>query len=515
MRIGRYTFFGELASGGMATVYLGRMSGQAGFTKTVAIKRPHPHLAKNPELARMIVDEARVAARIQHPNVVAMVDCVATNGELFLVMDYIHGESLWHLLAAAAQRGVYVPPSVIGSIIVNVLHGLHAAHEATDEIGHPLGIVHRDVSPQNVLVGVDGVARVLDFGVAKANDRLQSTQEGQLKGKFAYMAPEQVSGAPIDRRTDIYAAAALLWGGLAGRRLIEGRSEAELLNNVLQGAHYPPSAFAPNITPQMDDVVMRGLARHPEHRFQTAREMAVAVEQVFGTVSPYEVGEWVKSLAAETIAVRSQRIREMESASDVRVSMNEGVAEIVSHPNDSYAVHHYPPTGAHPQVMLAPTQLGPPQGFSSQTPPPPYHVPMTTPGIYVSAGAQAEPRRSMATLVGVAALVFAVTFGGTLYWRYGGNAVANDTPPPVATTVTPQPPPPPIATAIATQPPVATATATATATTITSAAAAPSTSASAKPGKKLGGGNGTKKSCETSPFYVDSDGIKQVRPECM
>ena len=159
--IGRYWIYDEIAAGGMATVHLGRLVGPAGFTRTVAIKRLHPQFAKDEEFSSMFLDEARIAARIRHPNALTALDVVTSKGELYIVMDYIHGESLGKLL-----RGGPVPLAIASAIVTQALLGLHAAHEAVDDLGEPLSIVHRDVSPQNVLVGVDGVARVVDFGIA-------------------------------------------------------------------------------------------------------------------------------------------------------------------------------------------------------------------------------------------------------------------------------------------------------------------------------------------------------------
>ncbi|RLB60345.1 MAG: serine/threonine protein kinase, partial [Deltaproteobacteria bacterium] len=189
----------------MATVYLGRLNAAGGVGRIVAVKRLHAQFAKNPDFVRMFLDEARLATRIHHPNVVPTLDVVADEGELFVVMDYIRGESLSKLLRAVTASGDGIPIPIVSSIISGVLQGLDAAHEATDEQGQPLGIVHRDVSPQNILVGEDGMARILDFGVAKAASRLHETQDGQLKGKLAYMAPEQIDGA-VTKLCDLYAA---------------------------------------------------------------------------------------------------------------------------------------------------------------------------------------------------------------------------------------------------------------------------------------------------------------------
>ncbi|HEV8244207.1 MAG TPA: serine/threonine-protein kinase, partial [Polyangiaceae bacterium] len=184
--IGRYTLYGEIASGGMATVHVGQLSGPEGFSRTVAIKLLHKQYAKDPNFVDMFLDEARLAARIRHPNVVSTLDVVRVEDELFVVMDYVHGESLAHLVRAASVDGGHVPPRIASAILVGALLGLHAAHEATDGKGKPLSIVHRDVSPQNILVGIDGVARVADFGVAKAASRVHTTQGGEIKGKISY-----------------------------------------------------------------------------------------------------------------------------------------------------------------------------------------------------------------------------------------------------------------------------------------------------------------------------------------
>ncbi|MCA9588320.1 MAG: serine/threonine protein kinase, partial [Myxococcales bacterium] len=240
--VGRYALYGALAAGGMATVHLGRLLGPVGFSRTVAIKRLHAQFAADPEFVSMFLDEARVAARIRHPNVVPTLDVVTTDGELFLVMEYVPGESLAKLTRAVRERGERIPLPVMSAIMVGTLLGLHAAHEATDERGEPLHIVHRDVSPQNVLVGTDGVAKILDFGVAKAAGRIQTTREGQIKGKLAYMPPEQLRGGDVTRKCDVYAAGVMLWELLTGQRLFSGDNEGAVVARVLEGRIERPSS---------------------------------------------------------------------------------------------------------------------------------------------------------------------------------------------------------------------------------------------------------------------------------
>jgi serine/threonine-protein kinase len=313
--IGRYLLFGEIASGGMATVHFGRLSGPAGFARTVAIKKLHPQYAKDPDFVSMFLDEARLAARIQHPNVVPTLDVVATDDEIFLVMEYVQGESLARLLRSVRSMMTPADTHVIATVMAGVLHGLHAAHEAKNEQGEPLGIVHRDVSPQNVLVGVDGVARVLDFGVAKAVGRLQTTREGQIKGKLAYMAPEQLHGAVVTRQTDVYAAAVVTWEALTGKRLFQEDNEAAIVTAILQRTVLPPSEIASHVPLAFDRVVMRGMERDPGRRYATAREMALDMERCVGVASASEVGEWVESLAHDELLKRASRVTEIETAS--------------------------------------------------------------------------------------------------------------------------------------------------------------------------------------------------------
>ncbi len=313
--IGRYVLYDLLASGGMATVHLGRLLGPVGFSRTVAIKRLHEQFAADPEFVSSFLDEARLAARVRHPNVVPTLDVVATDGQLFLVMEFVQGESLARLIKASALKGVKVPPRIAVGVLVSVLHGLHAAHEAQNEKGEPLDIVHRDVSPQNILVGIDGVPRVLDFGVAKAVGRLQTTHSKQLKGKISYMSPEQLRSEPIDRRTDVFAAATVLWETLASKRLFAAENEGAVVTKVLLGKIEPPSSVAPDVPKEIDAIVMRGLDRDPAKRYQTAREMALALEEALPPATASQIASWVDGLVHETLSSRAARLAEIESAS--------------------------------------------------------------------------------------------------------------------------------------------------------------------------------------------------------
>lgn len=316
--LGRYVLHGEIASGGMASVYFGRMTGAVGFSRTVAVKRLHPHLAKDPDFVAMILDEARLAARIVHPNVVQTLDVVTDGpapGEIFIVMEYVQGESLSRVQRALWQRGERTPIATATTILGAVLHGLHAAHEAKTEQGAPLGIVHRDVSPQNVMLGADGSVRILDFGVAKAAGRMQSTREGSIKGKIPYMAPEQIRGGQVTRASDVYAASVVLWELLTGRRLFEAENEVILIHRITAADPHidPPSHWHHGVSPELDALVLRGLAPEPERRFASAREMAQALERVAPLVPSSRLGEWVEELAAGALSKRAAVLASIES----------------------------------------------------------------------------------------------------------------------------------------------------------------------------------------------------------
>ncbi len=297
----------------MATVHIGRLIGPVGFSRTVAIKRLHPQHAKDPDFVSMFLDEARLAARIRHPNVVGTLDVVALSGELFLVMEYVQGESLARLMKGARESGRLIPLPILSSMMVGALDGLHAAHEATNDQGEPLGIVHRDVSPHNILVGSDGVARVLDFGVAKAAGRIQTTKDGQLKGKISYMAPEQIHGT-VDRTTDVYAASVVIWEALTGRRLFYAENDAKTLANVMSPKVDPPSRHVPTIPKELDALVLKGLAQDRAARFPTAREMARALQRVVPIAPASDVADWVEVMAGGTIAARAKRVALIESS---------------------------------------------------------------------------------------------------------------------------------------------------------------------------------------------------------
>ncbi len=314
-RLGRYALHRQIAAGGMASVHLGRLMGPAGFSRTVAIKRLHPQFAQDAHFVAMFLDEARVTGRIVHPNIVSTIDVVQERGELFIVMDFVQGAALSTLFQASVTRTQPIAIDVAAGIVMGALAGLHAAHEATAEGRRPLQVVHRDVSPHNVLVGTDGLARIADFGIAKAVGRMQSTAEGQLKGKLTYMAPEVIRGEDVDRRVDIYAAAIVFWELLTGRKLFSG-NEASVLYEALEGTVEAPSVHRPDLPPGLDAVILKGLAKDRDERWRTAAEMSEAIEEVVSPAPARRIGAWVTELAATDLDLRAGLLEELERTTD-------------------------------------------------------------------------------------------------------------------------------------------------------------------------------------------------------
>jgi eukaryotic-like serine/threonine-protein kinase len=321
IRIGRYVLFDEIGSGGMATVHLARLEGASDFARTVAIKRVHPRHGTDAQVRASILDEARLASRIHHPNVAAVLDVVETETEVVLVMEYIHGLPLYSLMRISRSGAQPVPFAISSAIMSEVLKGLHAAHLAKDAEGVPLKIVHRDVSPQNVLVGADGTTRVIDFGIALATKRAQSTAEGTFKGKLSYMAPEQLSSLPATTHSDVYAAGVVLWELVVGRKLFDAEEPAVVFMKIVNAEIPAPRSLNPDIPPALEAVVLRALSLKPHNRFRTALEMSEALEQAQAAASATYVAEWVRELGGTALDERSQVLSRFERTDTRRLDV--------------------------------------------------------------------------------------------------------------------------------------------------------------------------------------------------
>ncbi len=311
-QVGRYELFEEIATGGFASVHLARTLGVGGFSRTVAIKRLHAQFAKDANIVAMFLDEARIVARIRHTNVLPTIDFVEGDGELMIVMEYVEGVTLGFLLARASRLKGRLPFGVALRIVCGTLRGLHAAHEATNEQGQPLGLIHRDVTPDNVMVGADGLSRLLDFGVARAMGDFHSTRDGQVKGKLSYLSPEQVTGDPLDRRTDVYSASVVLWEALVGKRLFHIKTLGEVAEKILNPHIAPPSSLT-DVPKSVDEVVLRGLAQNPDDRWQSAADMAKALERAHHMSSNSTVAQYVSRAGKRRLDLRRAQVAVMES----------------------------------------------------------------------------------------------------------------------------------------------------------------------------------------------------------
>jgi len=364
--MGGFRLLREIASGGMASVYLGHKSGPGGFGQVAAIKVVHPHLAKARDFVEMFLDEARIAATIDHPNVVRVLDFGRAEGTYYLAMEHLMGET-WaevrkRVVARSGGDDLQTLPLMLAHVLERSCEGLHAAHEAKDPGGKPLQIVHRDVSPHNLFVTYDGNVRVLDFGIASAAERLHTTRHGTVKGRFSYMSPEQMRAEALDRRSDVWSLGVILWEGLARRRLFQRDTEAETIAAVTQ---QPMPAFPADVqAPEaLLEIAQKALQRDPVQRFDTARAMGMALARWLSQASPVievEVSTRMQRLFGPDIEAK-ERLR-AEAARNAAADSQEAIL-----PDDPADIDTVPPkrrselqlTRALASAALAPTELSP------------------------------------------------------------------------------------------------------------------------------------------------------------
>jgi eukaryotic-like serine/threonine-protein kinase len=273
LTFGKYTLIERIAVGGMAEVFLAVQAGLEGFEKRLAIKRIRPHLSGEEAFLRMFLNEAKLAAQLQHPNIVQIYDLGRIGDAYFIAMEYVQGRDMSRVIPKCERLGIQFPIEYAVQVGTNALDGLYHAHTKCDADGKPLNIVHRDVTPENIMVGWNGAVKILDFGIAKATTQADQTKAGEIKGKLSYMSPEQAMGKTLDARSDIFSTGIVLYEWLTGYKLFTGENEMAILKSIIDGKIYPPSYFREDIPEGLEQILMKALAKDREHRYQSARDM--------------------------------------------------------------------------------------------------------------------------------------------------------------------------------------------------------------------------------------------------
>ncbi len=353
-RLDRYELLCPIAEGGMASVWVARLKGKHGFEKLVAIKTILPKYASDSRFQQMFLDEARIASGIEHTNVAEILDLGEEHDVLYLVMEWVDGDSLSKLMRTVDKKGEKIPTGIVCRILADVCGGLHAAHELRGSDGKHLNVVHRDVSPQNILVSTKGVAKLIDFGIAKAKDRMSGeTSAGLLKGKVQYMAPEQALGQAVDARADIWAIGAILYHVFAGRPAYDGDNQLAQLHQLTSGK--PPLPLPANVPKPVADVIKKALSFNPSARFASAAEMQRALEKAMVEAeissSPADVSNFARTHMAERAEARRKSVELALKAATQRTRMNEMLRAPVGDETLT-------PTGEGSQAGVAPAAPG-------------------------------------------------------------------------------------------------------------------------------------------------------------
>lgn len=414
-RIGRYTVERLIARGGMAEVFLARAEGPAGFSKTVVIKRILPEFASDAQFVHMFLDEARLAALLSHPNVVQVFDFGEDQGVYFIAMEYIQGDSVRSAIRYFQARASAFPPRLAAQVMVGACEGLQYAHGLTDEHGASHNIVHRDVSPENILISTSGIPKIVDFGIAKAAHRTTRTEAGALKGKYAYMPPEQIRGEGVDRRVDVYALGVTLYEMVTGRHPFEAPNEFHLFQTVLAGNAAPAHAVNPEVPAELGAIVAQAMAADRELRFRSASQMQSALEDFVAATGP-------RIPAAELATFVADVIRDRKG--DQPPHRSSGPKAVTGFPPAGAAL---PPADVDAKIAIPPTYVRPaaaPESPPSAAPvPPPPAVPASGGLAAIEDALGLRPRRRRVAIAGVtAATLVAVGTAGLLALRGGSSA---------------------------------------------------------------------------------------------
>ncbi|WNG42037.1 serine/threonine protein kinase [Archangium minus] len=330
---GQYQLVDRLAVGGMAEVFLAHHSGPDGFDKPVVIKRIRPHLSRQPAFVRMFLNEARLAAQLNHPNIVQIHDLGKVGDSYYIGMEYLFGRDMRRVVPKAESLGIPFPMVYALKIASSVCEGLYYAHQKVDLYGAPLNIVHRDVTPENIFVCFDGSVKVLDFGIAKAANRVEHTRAGELRGKLSYLSPEQCLGKPLDHRSDLFSLGAVLYEWLTGFKLFTGESDVAVMRSIVEGKVYAPSYFRADIPEQVEAILMKALERDRDKRYPTAWHFQQDLDRFLNayefTPTHLHLSNFLKQLFLDELEEEQQRLRP-QSTSPTPASTTETEMESVA-----------------------------------------------------------------------------------------------------------------------------------------------------------------------------------------
>ncbi len=325
-RFGKYTLIDRIAVGGMAEIFLARQAGLEGFEKTIVIKRIRPHLSKQTSFVKMFLNEAKLAAQLNHPNIVQIYDLGKIGESYFIAMEYIFGRDMRRIIPKADAMGIPFPMVYALKIASSVCEGLYYAHQKVDLYGNPLNIVHRDVTPENIFVSFDGTVKVLDFGIAKAANQIEQTRAGEIKGKLSYMSPEQCMGKPLDCRSDIFSLGVVLYEWITGFKLFTGESEVAILKSITEGKIYAPSYFKSDIPEPVEAILMKALEKDRDKRYQTAWDMQYDIDQFLSqyefTPSNIHLSNFLKQLFHDELEEEKARVARVDAAEEDEVISN-------------------------------------------------------------------------------------------------------------------------------------------------------------------------------------------------
>ncbi|HEX5061367.1 MAG TPA: protein kinase [Kofleriaceae bacterium] len=336
-RLGRYELLARLATGGMGEIFLARLSGAEGFQKLYVVKRILAHLADDARFRQMLVAEAQIAAKMSHPNICQVFELGETDGQLYIVMEYLEGVSLLPLLRRFSKENTALDLGFVAGVLQQVTDAMNYAHDLKERDGDFLGIIHRDVTPSNIFLTETGVAKVLDFGIAKARGASTQTQEGTVKGKYAYMAPEQLKGNSIDRRVDIFALGVVLYEMLALRRLFQRKTDYLTFRAVMEQPIPDIRRYRPDLPDAVADALTRALERDPNNRYETARQLGTALLDGMQGTRPWtqgEISDFVRHYFAEEIGKRSQQVASVVARTQSGVASSRATMPLLIHPDE-------------------------------------------------------------------------------------------------------------------------------------------------------------------------------------